>query len=173
MPSDTACLPQDPRPFGPATPLPATRLSRAAERLLRVSSAFMARHWPLLVAAIYLDCGRALLLRGPHDFAQIAWHLAAIALTHCLATLGSRSAGDISLHERPAPARARLEGVAGALLLPLLLALTAASCLDRAAHPLLLNAPVRILAGACSLLLALAVLTRLARLRAGFQPQPE
>lgn len=164
MPLDTTF------PLAPP-PLPATGWSHAAERLMQVCSAVMARHWPLLVAAVYLDCAAGLLVSpGRHELAQIGWHLAAIALTHLLATLGSRDEGGGSLHARPTPRRARIEMVGAALLLPALLGLGVAAWQIVPPHPLPLHAPVRILVGACSLVLALAVLARLARLHAVLRP---
>jgi len=156
--------------FPLAAPPAATGWPHAAEHLTQACSAFMARHWPLLVAAVYLDCAAGLFLSpGHHELAQIAWHLAAIALTQVLAALGGNADDGGPLHPRPRPRRAYLEMLAAALLLPALLGLGIAAWRIVPPHPLPLHAPMRILVGACSLVLVAAVLARLARLRGGLR----
>lgn len=147
----------------PARQLRRTPFSQRAERLLNVAGVAAARRWPLLVALVYLDClGGILLGRGAYGFGQILWHLCAIALTLLLATLGCLYGGLLSLHGRPRQAGAELVSCAAALAL--LIGILASGWAATPAHPTPLHWLVRGLAGASSLVLALAVAARLGRL---------
>lgn len=148
--------------------LPHTAFSRRSEATLRAVSGLMARRWPLVVTAIYLDVALGILLGkwspGP---AQIVWHLLAIALTLCLAMMGGHVHGFARPETRPQPARARIEVVGeGAIVLPLLLVVAVASCVAEPVNPLPLHWPVRMLVCFSSLLLGVAALSRVTRLQA-------
>ncbi len=156
-----------------ATPigLPQTHFSLRSERLLQFASAAMARHWPLLVALVYLDClGGILLGRGPYEFSQILWHLAAIAVSLLLAALGSRQESPPTAASQPGPRHPRRRLAACGLMLAALAGVMAAACLHRVAHPLPLDRLLRGLVGAGCLILALALCARMAGLRRAERP---
>lgn len=151
-------------------PLPHTPFSKRAERLLDTASGLMSRGWPLVVTVAYLDCALAILLgRWSTEFGQIVWHLLAIGLTHCLAMMGGHVNGVFRPAIRPRPAHARMEILCGgAVLLPLLLAVAASSCIAAPANPLPLDWLARLVVFLSSLLLCIAILARLSRLRVCF-----
>lgn len=145
----------------PATPadLPLSRLSLRMEHLLRWLSGAMARHWPLLVALVYLDCLAGILLgRGPYALGQILWHLAAIAFSLLLAALDAWQEAPSAQARTPTPIP---RGVAIRLLaLAALAGVLAAACLHRVPHPLPLDGLLRGLVGTGCLVLSLALCTR-------------
>ena len=150
--------------------LPHTPLSLKAEHLVNAASAAMARAWPLLVALIYLDFLAGILLgQGAHDLTQILWHLVAIALAHALALPRCRSDGRVSLHASPHGSRARTEIAVCWLSLAALIGLVAAALAFDSEHPLPLHWLVRGVVCAIGLVMAIAVASRIGRLRAGLK----
>lgn len=145
-------------PVSPVDPLQ-SRFSLQARRLLPWLGAAMARHWPLLVALVYLDCLASILLgRGPYAFGQILWHLATIALSLLLATLGAWQEAPMAQARAPRPI---LGGFFIRLLgLSALAGVLVAACLYRAPHPLPLDGLLRGFVGASCLILSLALCTR-------------
>lgn len=151
------------QPF-PAAGIPDAAFPLRGEALLDEASRLMARGWPLVVTAVYLDCALAILRgTGSPQFAQIVWHLLAIGLTHGLAMIGTR--GLFPAGVPAGPARAWIESACLAALALLLLAVAVAACTSAPVAPLPLHWPVRLVVVASSLLLGFAALARLNRLR--------